>query len=86
MILHTRAMADPYDSVHTRSSQRDIIFGRKIEHDDSVIDNALPLPKDSHLKELSRSVRIESYGQKLTLIRALEVDIHLTVGQMSTFL
>ena len=52
-------------------------------HDDSVIDNAFPLPKDSDLKELSGSVRIELYGRKLTLIRALEVDIHLTVGLMS---
>ena len=48
--------------------------------------NEFQLQKDSHLKELSGSVRIEPYGRKLTLIRALEVDIdiHLTVGLMST--
>ncbi len=69
--------------LHTRSFQHTKFLGRKIEHDDSEIDKAFPLRKDSPLKELSESVRIQSYGRKLTLIRALEVDIHLTMGLMS---
>ena len=72
--------------LHTRASQRSIIFGRKIEHDDSEIDKAFPLRKYSPLQELSESVRINSYGRKLTLIQTFEVDIPLTMGQMSSVL
>ena len=67
--------------LHSRAFQCANNFRRKIiENGDAEIDKAFPLPKDSPLTEFSESVRIESYGRKLTLIQTLEVKPHLTMG------
>ena len=62
-------MAEPHMILHTRIFQRAIIFRLKIEHDESELDPNIHIPKYSPLQELSISLRLDFFGQKLSLIQ-----------------
>ena len=67
-------------NLHTRVFWRAIIFGRKIEHDDSELDPDIHIPKESPLRELSISLRLDFNGQKLSLIPHFKVKPHFLLG------